>query len=100
MAEAVGCKQGWGPLSGEPAQHVECLWTTPPQSPSRATHVSELHEAQLAELAHTGVGSSCGQEELDQRHLLTPEHGAHGPGGWVGGGGVQSGAGHRQFPTG
>lgn len=62
----------------------------------RPTHVSELHKAQLAQLAHTGVGSTCGQEELDQRHLLTPEHGAHGPVGRreVG---AQAGAGHRGF---
>lgn len=58
-----------------------------------ATHVSELHEAPLAQLAHAGVGGSRGQEELHQRHLLAPEHGAHGPGGRTGRA-AQPGPGH------
>lgn len=50
-----------------------------PAQDSVPTHVSKLHEAQLTQLAHTGVGSRRGQQELDQGHLFTPEHGTHDP---------------------
>jgi hypothetical protein len=51
----------------------------PPRPLSHPTYVSELHEAQLTKLAHTVVSRPCGQQELDQGHLFTPEHRAHDP---------------------
>lgn len=44
----------------------------------RDTHVSELHQALLAQRAQTLVGCARLQEELRQAHALTAEERAHG----------------------
>lgn len=52
-------------------------WTSQARRP-RDTHVSELHQALLAQRAQTLVGRARLQEELRQAHALAAEEGAHG----------------------
>lgn len=48
------------------------------------THVTELHHPNLSQLTDTAVGRLRLQEELRQRHLLTPEEFPHLRGGFAG----------------
>lgn len=52
-------------------------WETLLKPQLKATHISELHQAQFSQLTDTVVGWARLEEELHQTHLLTPEKGAH-----------------------